>query len=246
MSFESAAPTTDEFSILDLFGPDASQQAQLLVQEAADRSMDEMAEVINAAMARDGDHGTEVNTLLAEKIKYVPHSVIGNSHTPRYLSGHKVYTRLNDPIVSYESLINMSKFNWAKSVPLNNLLEGTTEKLQYWIKARKQEDGYNNLDRDAINHVLRTWGALQPHSTNDDIAAKESLLSQLAHKLTLAMAEGVDLANVSIVLNSQNPTTKRIESVIIHAENDDNDHRPDSEPHDLEWMLRPSTILRRE
>ena len=233
MSFESAAPATDEFSILDLFGPEASPQAQLLVQEAADRSMDEMAEVINAAVARDEAQGIDINALLAEQTKLIPHFTVGYADGPAHSVGHKA---VEDAIKNLTSWRGLRNTTYGLVKPSSEMLPFSVEKFQLPklpMGISEETIPFGGLSQLALDEVLKTWGTIRSLSTRSDIAAKESLLSQLARQLTLAMAEGVDLANASLILNTQNPETKRIESVTIHAGEDDNDQSSGS----LEWKM---------
>ncbi|RNA73517.1 hypothetical protein [[Curtobacterium] plantarum] len=250
MSFESAAPATDEFSILDLFGPEASPQAQLLVQEAADRSMDEMAEVINAAKARDGSQDSGVKALLAEQIDFVPYHTIGHAN-PLVSSMLQNAQDLQEEI---DNLLNPTRdgykagFGFIK--PPYPVFPFSPEITRRGVHVNEEANVtarvIGRLSPEVFAQFVRMRDSTGSLSTRLDIAAKESLLSQLAHQLTLAMAEGVNLSNASIVLNKQNPTTKRIESVTIHAEGDDNDRPDESERHDLEWMLRRAYAPRHE
>lgn len=250
MSFESAAPATDEFSILDLFGPDASQQAQLLVQEAADRSMDEMAEVINAAKAQNGSQVSGVKALSGQPINFVPYHTLG--HAEPSIPNMLQYTRnLQEKI---DNLLNPMRDHY-KAVysfikPPHPAFPFSPEITRQGVHVNEEANVtagiIGRLSSEALAQFVKRRDSTGALSTRLDIAAKESLLSRLAHQLTLAMAEGVDLANASIVLNKQNPITKRIESVTIHAEGDDNDSPHESERHDLEWMMRRAYAPRHE
>lgn len=259
MSFESAAPATDEFSILDLFGPDASQQAQILVQEAADRSMDEMAVVINAAKAHNSSlDSTSVEALLSQRTDFGPYHTIGHVKTSlpsALLRGQDVQEKVN--LLINQNMIDQKtgryKTGYRIMKPPYPVFPFSPDITQLGVHLNDEAyitgaatgasigGVFGKLSPEALAEFVKTWG-----STRVDIAAKESLLSQLAHQLTLAMAEGVDLANASIVINKQNPTTKRIESVTIHAGEDENDQLKSDEENYLEVMLRRGSVLRHE
>lgn len=237
MSFESEALAHDELSLLDLFGPDASPRAQNIVQAAAERSMDEMAEVINAgkvdalsslihameakvdAMQAEIDATDETyasSKALSEdkKWKIFHHRIPGTAGLTSLLSGPETPP---SPVELDESSDVWSSFLWhrpivGKSLPFDETLR--TLLLSYFQTPNLTEKSY----WPAISSGLRSGNDSRVKLFARDEELKKSLVHQLTEQLNAAIARGVDLSKVSVVLNAPNPESQRVEPVCIYAD----------------------------
>ncbi|MGC0793580.1 hypothetical protein [Pantoea agglomerans] len=240
MSFESEAFAPDEYSLLDLFGPEASPQAQDIVKRAAERSMDEMAVVINAATKPDSKEEASLNAASGSDLNGIP---IGTMKT---ISPEDLLITDTDALSTQTlySILTSSERGEEDE-------EGATSKEEYHFTTqflniddlRRQAlvlrgveahlpgtpgIPYGSKRTDKLWKILnvptlaeRMAAAYVPTSSTENMAAKDSLVSQLAHQLTLAIAKGADLTKISLTLNVQNPETSRIEPINIHAVDDE-------------------------
>ncbi|KAA5928560.1 MULTISPECIES: hypothetical protein [Pantoea] len=231
MSFESEALAHDELSLLDLFGPDASPRAQNIVQAAAERSMDEMAEVINAgntaALAAELDAITAKSGAIIEPVapseygdrKDIYYSIPGLDDV-----GLKAPDRVSPTAESKEGI----KDAWAalrESTGATHLRENADEQMRMLITHYFSLPLPTQIAWARFPDVLASEGLRKGFGTAAgvgliarDEALKESLVHQLTEQLNAAIARGVDLSKVSVVLNAPNPESQRIEPVCIFAD----------------------------
>lgn len=229
MSLESEAFAPDELSLLDLFGPDASPRAQNIVQSAADRSMDEMAMVINAAGATDSEAENVLNAVVTAPR---PEALMKSIEVAKKSIDEFVVTAGTEIDLTSLGVLSSIRHKFEQMFEKPMVVQpsddgGWTDIDAVWISSlenltRVEEPKYE-LYHPAFAADMRyalTAHAKFPVRDMSNIAAKESILAQLAKELTIAMAEGVDLTKINVALNRQNSTTGRIEPINIHAELD--------------------------
>lgn len=221
MSIESEALAPDELSLLDLFGPDASPRAQNIVQKAAERSMDEMATVINAA----GEADSEAEYILDSGLA-VPQSERVRKAADRLMADIQAGIKIDPMSLDLLNYLTDNSINWSSGTSED---EGWTSIDAEWVSmlgklTSVEEPKYVTSFPYSVGSK---HGIISPNSTSynkffdtANLAAKDSILAQLAKQLTVAMAEGVDLTKINVALNLQNSSTGRIEPINIHAELD--------------------------
>lgn len=246
MSFESEALAPDEFSLLDLFGPEASPQAQDIVIRAAERSMDEMAVVINAATKPDSKEEASLNAAPRSDFNGIPVGEIKTISPEDLLDTdidafntqtlYSILTSSERGDEDEEGASSKEKYGfhtkvWNLDVDVDELrrqasvLQGLSG-----LSGLKVQGGLPDMlgipDDSKLVHELwanvpalteRMDAAYGLIRNTENMVAKDSLVSQLADQLTLAMANGADLTKISLTLNVQNPKTSRIEPINIHA-----------------------------
>lgn len=237
MSFESEALAHDELSLLDLFGPDASPRAQNIVQAAAERSMDEMAEVINAGnndAFADAvtisetrlDAITDLRGAIAETVAssadsnrkdlshYVP-GVGGIVRAWRLTSLPPVEMEIDSG--TWDSLFRCKRLS-GDALPIegaiHSLLDGYSSVS--WV-TKIMELGYKPVTSQGLRSGAGSRAELFARVARDE-ELKDSLVRQLTEQLNAAIARGVDLSKVSVVLNAPNPESQRVEPVCIYAD----------------------------
>lgn len=199
MSFESEALAPDEFSLLDLFGSDASPRAQAIVQTAADSSMNEMAEVINAAIVAEPKHPAEPNT---------------SSVVIDILTEHT--NDLRREIDRRADLVNQAQAKKYTPLYWPDLHETKVGKTVYYLMDGNIFDEFPvHVTKHFCKEIQKVAACREVDAKNNQ--AKQSLIIQLAHQLTIAMAEGADLTKLSLSLNMVNQATNRIEPINIYA-----------------------------
>lgn len=238
MSFESEALAHDELSLLDLFGPDASPRAQNIVQAAAERSMDEMAEVINAG---NNDAFTDAVTISAPRLGAftdlrgaIAETVASSADSNRKDLSHYVpgvgaivrAWRLMTPLPPVK--VEIQSDTWDSLFPSKYLLG---DALQVDEVIHSLLDGHSPISRameigqlgykPVISQGLRSGAGSRAElfaRVARDEELKDSLVHQLTEQLNAAIARGVDLSKVSVVLNAPNPESQRVEPVCIYAD----------------------------
>lgn len=235
MSFESEALPHDELSLLDLFGPNASPRAQNIVQAAAERSMDEMAEIINAG---NNDALANAATTLATQLDAIT-AGIGATVEPVASSenSYRNYTYQRIPGLGCIWLTSPGRV--AISAERKEEIKDAWAALREGADATLLRENADDLMRTLNNHlplptqsvytyypdVLVSEGLIKGYETAvgvgliaRDEELKASLVHQLTEQLNAAIARGVDLSKVNVVLNAPNPESQRVEPVCIYAD----------------------------
>ncbi|MDJ0023631.1 hypothetical protein QM543_10075 [Pantoea eucrina] len=207
MSLESEALSADEFSLLDLFGPEASPRAQAIVQAGAKRSMDEMAIVLNEAKANDSasfstaDNNQTTQEVLHEAVLELLHldpveRATLNAVIPDSAPGHRSKGR--------ERLLNLA----------SGKAEGlwTSENMFIHSDAVMFVKGFGAPKARPAAIIKNTTAAGR---ARDQSAVIAMYMQKLEKVLVEASRNGVNLATAKLSFVADNPVTKRREEKII-------------------------------
>jgi len=204
MSYESQALAPDELSLLDLFGPDTSLRAQNIVKVAAERSMDEMAAIINESDKNSSEKEFVVSVSPTTPDLPFPGSITWFS-LPDDLDD-VLHGEVLEPLAPHRATEALFPREWSLQIPEYSGKHPI-------VRITSITDELSKLSDDMRQSVEKLMQQVNPQN----VAAKASIVEQLSRQLAFAMAQGMDLTKASVALNLQNPTTGRIEPINIYA-----------------------------
>lgn len=207
MSSESEALSADEFSLLDLFGPEASPRAQAIVQAGAKRSMDEMSIVLNEAKANDSasfstaDNNQTTQEILHEAVLELMHldpveRATLNAVIPDSAPGYRSKGRERFLKLAAEKVEGL----WTSE---NVFIHSDGIAFVKGLGSPKARPGI----------ILRSSAAAARE--RDQSAVIAMYMQKLEKVLVEASRNGVNLATAKLSFVADNPVTERREEKII-------------------------------